>query len=207
MDGIELLQKLKTDKITSHIPVVMLTAKTTIESKLEGLSYGADDYITKPFSVPYFQARISNLIQQRKQLQEIFRESLIPQSATEVHSQEYFPQPALITSQDEILMAKVMKVIEENMENFDFTVEELGQNMMMSRSVFFKKVKALTGLAPVEFIRDIKMKRAAQILSSGQYMVKEVAYLIGISDTKYFAKCFKAKYGMTPLEYKNSKKE
>ncbi len=207
MDGIELLQKLKTDKITSHIPVVMLTAKTTIESKLEGLSYGADDYITKPFSVPYFQARISNLIQQRKQLQEIFRESLIPQSANEVHSQEYFPQPALITSQDEILMAKVMKVIEENMENFDFTVEELGQNMMMSRSVFFKKVKALTGLAPVEFIRDIKMKRAAQILSSGQYMVKEVAYLIGISDTKYFAKCFKAKYGMTPLEYKNSKKE
>lgn len=207
MNGIELLQKLKTNRNTSHIPVVLLTAKTTIESKLEGMAYGADDYITKPFSVPYFQARISNLIQQRLQLQEIFRESLVPNTSTVANSREYFPQPALITSQDEIFMSKVMKTIEDNMENFDFTVEELGQNMMMSRSVFFKKIKALTGLAPVEFIRDIKMKRAAQILASGQYMVKEVAYLIGISDTKYFAKCFKSKYGVTPMEFKNIKNQ
>ncbi len=202
MDGVELLQKLKTNINTSHIPVVLLTAKTTIESKLEGLSYGADDYITKPFSVPYFQARIANLIQQRKLLQELFRDGNSPKS-----SPEYNPQPYAITSQDENFMKKVLTMIEENMENSEMTVEELGQNMMMSRSVFFKKVKALTGFAPVEFIRDMKMKRAAQILSSGQYMVKEVSYLIGISDTKYFAKCFKAKYGVTPLEYKNKKKE
>jgi signal transduction histidine kinase/DNA-binding response OmpR family regulator/ligand-binding sensor domain-containing protein len=198
MDGIELLQKLKTNINTSHIPVVLLTAKTTIESKLEGLSFGADDYITKPFSVPYFQARIANLIQQRKLLQELFREGNHRQSP-----QEFNPQPYAITSQDENFMKKVLVMIEENMENSEMTVEELGQNMMMSRSVFFKKIKALTGFAPVEFIRDMKMKRAAQILSSGQYMVKEVSYLIGISDTKYFAKCFKAKYGITPLEYKN----
>lgn len=202
MDGIELLQKIKTNINTSHIPVVLLSAKTTIESKLEGLSYGADDYITKPFSVPYFQARIANLIQQRKQLQEIFRSGITQQSAM-----EFNPQPYTITSQDESLMKKVLTIIEENMENSEMTVVELGQNMMMSRSVFFKKIKSLTGLAPVEFIRDMKMKRAAQILSSGQYMVKEVSYLVGISDTKYFTKCFKAKYGVTPIEYKNKKNE
>ncbi len=202
MDGIGLLQKLKTDIRTSHIPVVLLTAKTTIESKLEGLSYGADDYITKPFSVPYFQARIANLIQQRKQLHEYFRAQLIPNT-----SLNFNPQPYSITSHDEEMMKKVMSLIEENMENSEFSVEELGQCVQMSRSVFFKKLKGLTGLAPVEFIRDVKMKRAAQILSSGQYMVKEVAYLVGISDTKYFAKCFKAKYGLTPLEFKNQQQE
>jgi len=202
MDGIELLQKLKTDLRTSHIPVVLLTAKTTIESKLEGLSYGADDYITKPFSVPYFQARIANLIQQRKQLHEYFRAQLIPNKTI-----DFNPQPYSITSHDEEMMKKVMMLIEENMENSEFSVEELGQCVQMSRSVFFKKLKGLTGLAPVEFIRDVKMKRAAQILSSGQYMVKEVAYLVGISDTKYFAKCFKAKFGLTPLEFKNQQQE
>jgi AraC-like DNA-binding protein len=135
-------------------------------------------------------------------LQELFREGNHQQSPP-----EFNPQPYAITSQDENFMKKVLVMIEENMENSEMTVEELGQNMMMSRSVFFKKIKALTGFAPVEFIRDMKMKRAAQILSSGQYMVKEVSYLIGISDTKYFAKCFKAKYGVTPLEYKNRKGE
>lgn len=202
MDGVELLQKLKTTITTSHIPVVLLTAKTTIESKLEGLAYGADDYITKPFSVPYFQARISNLLHQRRQLQELFRSGITPQL-----SAGFNPQPFMFTSHDEDFMQKVLAKIEENIENSEFTVEELGQNLMMSRSVFFKKVKSLTGLAPVEFVRDIRMKRAAQILSSGQHMIKEVSYMVGISDKKYFAKCFKAKYGVTPMEYKNKKSE
>ena len=200
MDGVELLQKLKMDRITSHIPVILLTAKTTIESKLEGLAYGADDYITKPFSVPYFQARIANLIQQRKLLQEHFTRGISPQ-----FNMDYQPVPLIISSQDDAFMTKVMKLIEENMENTEFSVEELCQNTLMSRSVFFKKMKSLTGLAPLEFVRDIKLKRAAQILISGQYMVKEVSYMVGISDTKYFAKCFKTKFGLTPMEYRNKK--
>ena len=200
MDGIELLQSLKKNIITSHIPVILLTAKTTIESKLEGLAYGADDYITKPFSVQYFKARIANLIQQRKLLQEIFRKNLITHNTS-----EFNPQPLAISVHDNEIMQRVMQFIEENMENSELTVEELGQFIGMSRSVFFNKIKSLTGLSPVEFIRDVKMKRAAQILVSGQYMVKEVSYLVGISDTKYFAKCFKAKFGVTPLEYKNQK--
>ena len=201
MDGVELLEKIKTTLSTSHIPVILLTAKTTIESKLEGLSCGADDYITKPFSVPYFKARIVNLIQQRKQLQELFRNNL----NTATGNVEFSPQPFTFSSQDEQMMNKVLALIEENMDNTDFSVEELGKNLMMSRSVFFKKIKSLTGLAPVEFIRDMKMKRASQILLSGEYMVKEVSYMVGISDTKYFAKCFKAKYGVTPAEFKSKK--
>ena len=198
MDGIELLQNLKENINTSHIPVILLTAKTTIETKLEGLTYGADDYITKPFSVPYFKARINNLLEQRKRLQEIYRKQLNSSSRM-----EFEPQPFIITSQDEVLMKKVVELIEEHMDNGDFTVEDLSLAIGMSRSVFFNKVKSLTGLAPLEFIRDIKMKRAAQLLSTGQYMVKEVSFMIGISDTKYFGKGFKAKYGMTPQEYKN----
>ena len=200
MDGIELLQELKTNLNTSHIPVVLLTSKTTIESKLEGLAYGADDYITKPFSVSYFRARIANLLSQRKHLQEIFRSH--PATSNPGH---YEPQPFTITSQDEVLMTKVMSVIEANMENFEFTVDDIREQAGMSRSAFFKKIKSLTGLAPVEFIRDIKMKRAAQLLSSGEYRVKEVTFMIGFSDSKYFAKCFKEKFGVTPMEYKQTK--
>jgi len=202
MDGMELLQNLKKNILTSHIPVILLTAKTTIESKLEGLASGAEDYITKPFSVQYFQARIANVIQQRKRLQEIFRANFLTHDAA-----EFNPQPLALTLHDDEMMQKVMQFIEDNMENSELTVEELGQYIGMSRSVFFKKIKSLTGLSPVEFIRDVKMKRAAQILVSCKYMVKEVSYLVGISDTKYFTKCFKAKYGMTPLEYKNQKAE
>ncbi|MGE4514939.1 MAG: response regulator, partial [Chryseobacterium sp.] len=200
MDGIELLKDLKTCKDTSHIPIVLLTAKTTIESKLEGLGYGADDYITKPFSVTYFMARIANLLEQRRHLQEHYRNMI---SGTVNEEPSYEPQPFVIASHDEEMMKKLVAIIEENMAKPDFVVENIGQELSMSRSVFFRKLKSLTGLSPIEFIRDIRMKRAAQLLASGEYRVKEAAAMVGISDTKYFGKCFKAKYGITPQEYKN----
>ncbi|VBB48421.1 conserved hypothetical protein [uncultured Paludibacter sp.] len=211
MDGMELLQTLRKETSTSHIPVILLTAKSTIETKLEGLEYGADDYITKPFSVTYFRARIANLLQQRKKLQQIYRESLIPfndakeQKNAEVR--EYKPQIIAIASQDDNMMKKVMELIERNMDNYDFSVEEISQYVGMSRSVFFKKLKSLTGLSPIEFVRDIKMKRAAQLLETGQLMVKEVASMVGILDTRYFARCFKSKFGIIPQEYKNKMAE
>jgi signal transduction histidine kinase/DNA-binding response OmpR family regulator len=201
MDGIELLQNIRGDIDTSHIPVILLTAKTNIESKLEGLSYGADDYITKPFSVQYFKARIDNLLMQRKRLQDIFSSNL----STGFH--EFDPKPFLITSQDEMLMQKAVQVIENNIDNSNFTVEEFGQAVGMSRSSFYNKVKSLTGFSPVEFIRDIRLKRAKQLLETKQLLIKEVAFMTGFSDTKYFGECFKNKYGMTPMEYKNKRKE
>ena len=206
MDGVA-FSALRREKTTCHIPVVLLTAKTTIETKLEGLQYGgADDYITKPFSVSYFRARIVNLLQQRKDLQRIYRENLIPtdQSGTSIAdvARDYQPQTVTIASHDDEMMKKIMVLIENNMDNTEFSVEEMGQYVGMSRSVFFKKLKSLTGLSPLEFVRDIKMKRAAQLFGTGELMVKEVASRIGITDTRYFAKCFKAKYGMIPQEYK-----
>ena len=196
MDGIELLKKLKENLETSHIPLVLLSAKSNLESRLEGLSYGADDYITKPFSVPYFEARIANLIKQRKRLQDIYSSGLTSGML------EFDPKPFLITSQDEKLMDGVVEAIEKNMDNSEFTVEDLGQAVGMSRSSFFNKVKGLTGLSPVEFIRDIRLKRAAQLLTTGELLIKEVAYMTGFTDSRYFGECFKNKYGMTPAEFK-----
>jgi DNA-binding response OmpR family regulator len=200
MNGIELLQRLKNNVNTSHIPVILLTAKSTIESKLEGLTYGADDYITKPFSVPYFRARINNLIEQRKHLQEIYRSQLAASP-----NLTFEPQPFVITSHDETAIKKAIEAIEKNMDNSDFTVKELSSQVGMSSTVFYDKIKSLTGLSPLEFIRDIRLKRAAQLLASGEYRVKETSFMIGFSDVKYFGKCFKAKYGLSPQEYKTSK--
>lgn len=196
MDGIGLLKKIKENLETSHIPMVLLSAKTNLESRLEGLSYGADDYITKPFSVPYFEARIANLLKQRKRLQEIYTSGLTS------GMQEFDPKPFLVTSQDDKLMCSVVEAIENNMDNSDFTVEDLGHAVGMSRSSFFNKVKGLTGLSPVEFIRDIRLKRAAQLLTTGELLIKEVAYMSGFTDSRYFGECFKNKYGMTPAEFK-----
>jgi signal transduction histidine kinase/ligand-binding sensor domain-containing protein/DNA-binding NarL/FixJ family response regulator len=201
MDGILLLQKLKEDFLTSHIPVILLTAKTTIESKLEGLTYGADDYITKPFNISYFKARIRNLFDQRKRLQEIYRNQLTDIGRHEPAANE--ASPFTVPSQDEILLKKAVQIVETHIGDGDFLVDDLVSSLGVSRSVFFNKVKSLTGLAPIEFIRDLKMKRAALLLASGDYLVKEVSYMIGISDTKYFGRCFKAKFGLTPQDYKN----
>jgi signal transduction histidine kinase/ligand-binding sensor domain-containing protein/DNA-binding response OmpR family regulator len=203
MDGVELLRQLKNDFRTSHIPVVLLTAKTTIESQIEGLSYGADDYITKPFSIPFFKARIRNLFEQRKRLQEAYRSRLTDLAPAEPATAE--DNSFTLPSQDDMLLEKAVRIIETHIDNSEFQVDNLVSALGMSRSVFFNKLKSITGLAPIEFIRDVKLKYAAQLLSKGDYLVKEVAYMIGVSDTKYFCKCFKIKFGVTPQDYKNSK--
>lgn len=197
VDGIQMLRQIRNDSDTNHIPVILLSAKTTIESKLEGLSYGADDYITKPFSVAYIQARVINILEQRKKLRIIYTSAIMSKN-----KEDYQPKPYFVTSVDDSLMNKVVELIEDNMDNSDFSVEELGRLVGMGRSSFFNKIKGLTGMSPVEFIRDIRIKRAAQLIASGQYLVKEAAFMSGFSDTKYFGKCFKAKYGVTPMEYK-----
>jgi signal transduction histidine kinase/ligand-binding sensor domain-containing protein/DNA-binding NarL/FixJ family response regulator len=198
LNGVELLQHLKNDLTTSHIPVVLLTAKTTIESQLEGLACGADDYITKPFSVPIFRARIRNLLEQRARLQELFR-SRLPDARS-----EFRPLPPEITPHDDLFMSKLLKLIEENMDNCDFRIEEIAGTLGVSRSVFFKKVKSLTGLAPVEFVRDIRIQRAGQLLSSGEFSVKEAAAHIGLSDMGYFRKCFRQRFGVNPSKYRGA---
>lgn len=202
MDGVELLQHIRGNLETSHIPLILLTAKTDIESKLSGLDYGADDYITKPFSVKYLRARIDNIIEQRKRLYEFYSIG----KSSPVLPQEKLQTQHQITQQDELFIKKVKEITEKNIDNSDFLIDNLVAELAMSRTVFFKKLKSLTGLAPVEFIRDIKIKYAARLIESQQYTIKEVSFMIGISDTKYFTQCFKKIFNMTPSEYKNIKK-
>ncbi len=207
VNGVELLQKVRSTDEISHIPFILLTAKTDLESKVDGLSYGADDYITKPFSVKYLRARIDNIIRQRKRLYDTFTAGKIQFVDTEDNDSDNKENKLQITSQDEFFIKKIKEKIEENIDNTNFVVDDLATAMAMSRTVFFKKLKSLTGLAPIEFIRDIKIKYAANLISTQQYTIKEVSFMIGISDTKYFTQCFKNVYGMTPSEYKNKSRE
>lgn len=195
-DGIELTKDLRSNVTTSHIPIILLTAKSNIESKLEGLELGADDYITKPFSATYLTARIQNLLAQRKKLQEIYCANLM------VPKTEDLPQEPEMSSHDRKFMDKLLELMEKNMDNGELIVDDLVRELAVSRSVFFKKLKVLTGLAPIEFIREMRIKRAAGLIETGEYNMTQVAYMVGINDPRYFSKCFKQKYGMTPTEYK-----
>jgi AraC-like DNA-binding protein len=200
-------KQLRNDFITSHIPIVLLSAKTTIDDKLAGLGYGADDYITKPFSSVYLKARVENLLAQRRKLQEIYVSSLMTNTLdtgfdTTVEKQDVDNEEQNISLRDRKFMDKLLVIVEENMSNSELVVEDLARELAMGRSVFFKKIKSLTGLAPIEFIRELRMKKAAQLILTDEYNMIEVSDMVGINDSRYFSKCFKKIYGMTPSEYK-----
>lgn len=216
-DGIEMTRELRADVTTSHIPIVLLTAKTAIESKLEGLEQGADDYITKPFSATYLRARVENLLAQRRKLQALYRDSLMATAAvvspvaTGVFSAEASAdeaeaaQPVTeMSSIDRKFMDKLLELMEKNMDNGELIVDDLVREVAVSRSVFFKKLKTLTGLAPIEFIKEMRIKRAAQLIETGEFNMTQISYMVGINDPRYFSKCFKSKFGKTPTEYKDS---
>lgn len=192
MDGLELVQKLKESIETSHIPIVLLTAKTDIESKLEALEMGVDDYITKPFSLSFLEARIENLLKIRTQLQSYFKTSLTSGIITLAKPQ--------VTNLDELFMSKTLTFLEVNYRNSEISIDDIAQHAGVSRSSFFKKLKSLTGLAPVDFIREFRIQKAAQLIEAGETNVSQIAYNVGINDTRYFSKCFKQKYGINPSE-------
>ncbi|HEY4789141.1 MAG TPA: response regulator, partial [Bacteroidales bacterium] len=196
MSGLELAKAIKEDINISHIPLILLTAKNDIDSKLEAMEYGVDDYITKPFSSAYLEARVENLLRLRKQLQEYYRSSLTSGVIS-------ISKPN-VTSQDDIFIQRIMKYIEEHIEDSELSIDGIALFIGLSRSSMFKKIKSLTGLAPVDFIKEIRIKRAAQLIETGEFNVSQVAYMIGMTDPRYFSKCFKQKYGITPREYKDN---
>ena len=213
-DGIAMTRELRANLTTSHIPLVLLTAKTSIENQLEGLEYGADDYITKPFSATYLKARVKNLLVRKAKWQEIYRKNLLQNSNEVIESPASQQQKETVTaeeketvmsSQDRKFMDKLMELMEKNLDNGDLVVDDLVQELAVSRSVFFKKLKSLTGLAPVEFIKEMRMNKAVQLIETGEYSMTQIAYMVGINDPRYFSKCFKQKMGMTPTEYKEKK--
>jgi signal transduction histidine kinase/ligand-binding sensor domain-containing protein/DNA-binding response OmpR family regulator len=193
MDGIQMLDKIKNDINTSHIPVVLLSAKYSVESRIEGLRYGADCYITKPFHSEFLIASIDNLLRQRKKL---FDSLVNKKPATELS-----PSAIVVTSADETFLKEVIRVVEEKMTDPGFNMETVAGSMNMSRSAFYKKFKSLTGLTTVEFVRDIRLQRSKQYFDAGSTNIAEVAYWSGFSNPKYFSTCFREKYQVSPSDY------
>ena len=190
MDGIEFCRLLKRDKKTDHIPVILLTAKASGESRIEGLETGADDYLTKPFEAAELLVRIKNLIEGRKKLRERF-------------SREITLQPASIsiTSMDEKLLQHVMQIVEEHMSDSNFGVEAFCREAGMSRTQLHRKLKALTDQSAGDFIRIMRLKRAAELLANQVGSIAEVAFMVGFNDPSYFTKCFQKQFGKTPSEF------
>lgn len=195
MNGIDLCRKIKTDERVSHIPVILLTARTGEEQRLEGFETGADEYITKPFNFEILESRIRNLIMQREKSHKTFRKTL-DVKASELN----------ITPLDTKFIERAVKCVEENVSSPDFSVEHLGRELGISRAYLYKKILALTGKSPLEFIRTIRLQHAAQLLEKSQLTVSEVAYKVGFNNPKYFTKYFKEEFHMLPSSYAASKR-
>ncbi|MCA0932497.1 response regulator [Lutimonas saemankumensis] len=190
MDGYELCNKLKTDIRTSHIPIILLSAKGDSKSKLTGVEYGADDYVGKPFQFDYLITKSKNLIKQREKLKKTF----INQRSTEISNIE-------LSSLDENFLSKVVRIIEKNIDDSNLNVKSLSDLAGMNHTNFYRKIKGLTGQTANDFIRSIRLKKAAQLMESGKYNVKEVMYKVGFSNSSYFSKSFKKMFGVSPKDY------
>lgn len=204
MDGLEMVKQIKENSNICHIPIIVLSAKASLDDRIAGLEQGIDDYITKPFSATYLKTRITSLLRQRKSLQEIYMAKLTEGKGT-ITMDTYTPSQPQITSYDEQFMQKVMEFMEEQMDNAELTIDEFAERLMLSRTIFYRKLKSIVGLTPVDFIREIRIKRAVQLIDSGEYNFSQIAYMSGFSDPKYFGKCFKKVMGVTPSEYKEKK--
>lgn len=194
IDGYELCRRVKSEIKTSHIPVILLTARTTDESKLQGLELGADDYVTKPFNMDVLLLRVQKLMEWSQKSHQQFRQKV-----------DVSPSEITITPLDEQFVKSALKIVEDNIANSDFTVEMLAQQIYMSRSALYKKIMAVTGLGPAEFIRTVRIKRGKALLERSQMQITEIAYSVGFNSLKSFTMNFKAEYGLTPSEYLKKK--
>lgn len=190
IDGMELCRRIKSNICWSHIPVILLTAKGAEESRIEGLELGADDYITKPFNYQLLRLRIHKFIELFERNHRMFKNQI-----------DVEPSEITITSLDEKLVEKALKIVEDHMEDSEFSVEVLSQELALSRGYLYKKLMAITGKGPAEFIRTIRLKRARQLLANSQLQIAEVAYKCGFNSPKRFAQNFRNEFGMLPSEY------
>lgn len=194
VDGIAFLRKVKEDVRTSHIPVILLTAKDTLQDKEEGYVYGADSYLTKPFSASLLHSRIHNLLENRKKMAALFGKSMHVEDKSALFKES-------LNRLDNEFIRHITELIEENLESEMINITYLSNKLSMSSSTLFRKMKALTGISTNEFIRKIKMKNAERLLLTGKYNISEVAYKIGMNSPVYFRQCFKEEFGVSPSEY------
>ncbi|MDB5013835.1 MAG: histidine kinase, partial [Daejeonella sp.] len=190
MDGIELCRQLKTDIQTCHIPVILLTAQSSNQNRLEGLETGADAYISKPFSIRHLHIQVSNLIELRENLKQKFSRSVF-----------FEAKEMTVMSADEKFIQNAMDFVKANLSDPEFNIEEMGKNLGMSRVHLYRKIKALTNQSPSEFVRTIRLKQAAYILTQNKFNKSEIAYMVGFNSPQYFANCFQEYFHMTASEY------
>lgn len=195
MDGLELCSRLKNEIHTSHIPVILLTAKAMIEHWIEGLESGADDYIPKPFNLKVLHLKINNLIESRRKLRQLFSHS------------EHVPTEEMTTSQlDQQFIERAFTIVEKHLMDPELSVDHFAREMMVSKSLLFKKIKALTGYSIVDFVNMYKLRKAAARLAAGsQLNISEIAFEVGFNDPKYFSRIFRKVYGVPPSEYSRIK--
>lgn len=191
MDGLELCEILKDDIRTCHIPFILLTAKSEVQSKIQSMELGADDYLEKPFNMEHVAARIQNLLNQRKLLHQIIRQQI-----------KLEPSKVTVTSLDENFLDLVLAQIENEMDNSELNVKLLSDKMKMSTTNLYRKIKSLTGETATEFIRNIRLKKASELLKNEQLNISEVMYMVGFTHHSYFTKCFKDLHGVSPKEFR-----
>jgi DNA-binding response OmpR family regulator len=192
MVGTELCSEIKNNIKTSHIPIILLTSRSSLIYKLEGLESGADDYISKPFNINEFKIRVENLLKSSNRLKEKFS-----------GEEGIFSNEVIISSLDEKLYKKALSIIEDNISNEEFNIPFFCSELGVSSSMLFIKIKAWNNFTPNDFIQHFRMKRAAQLLEQGKINISEVSYKVGFKNPKYFSKCFFKEYGETPSQYSN----
>ncbi len=193
MDGIEFCARVKGNLATSHIPLILLTAKSSYLHQLEGYESGADDYIPKPFQLDLLVLKIRNLLETRAKIQSHF-----------LKAPNLDPSRITVSSADEKFLYQAIKIVEDYLEKDGFSVQDLVKELGLSRTLVFEKFKALIGQTPNEFIQSIRLKRAAQLIQESDFKISEIAYLVGFSDPKYFSKTFQKQFGVSPSKYKGS---
>lgn len=196
MDGITFCGKLKNDLEVSHIPIILLTARTASLFKIEGLTIGADDYITKPFNPDELRLKVRNRLVQRQRLREKFGKSI-----------SFEPKEIAVSSADEVFLEKLIELVNRNIDNPDCNIEQFAQELAISRALLFTKIKAFTNLTPKNFLKTFRLKRAAQLLKTGKLNVSEVAYQVGFKEPRYFSKVFLKEFAQTPTEFAQNVKE
>jgi signal transduction histidine kinase/ligand-binding sensor domain-containing protein/DNA-binding response OmpR family regulator len=191
MDGFELTGKLKSDFNSSHIPVILLTAMSAVEQQIEGIKAGADAYIVKPFNTRFLLARIVKLIEQREKLQQKFS-----------HEPGTGLTTIVTTDKDKEFLEKANAIIEKELDNFNFSVNLFAQSVNLSQTMLYKKIKGITGYSPNEFIRIIRIKKAANLLKTTELNISEIAYKVGFDDPLYFSRCFKEQFSLSPKQFR-----
>lgn len=202
MDGIELINRVRNDFSISHIPMIMLTAKHSPDERIKAMEFGADGYITKPFAIELLQARIDNLLTQRRTLFEKYSSPSVADQKVRID-----PEEVVVTDKDEAFINNVMEWLRNNSDNSELTIDQMAAHLGLSRTTLYNKLKSMTGQSPVEMVKQYRLKRAFMLLKTGQLSVSEVAYRVGFSDPGYFSRCFKEQFHIAPAEFVKRQRE